>query len=275
MADSSILRGAASRINQSLGLQKGEKYGHTTTSLSLSKQPPKNFDGKALIEKILDRVKCNWHRKQSTGDQNWRWEKQLRTPGRNPRGKGQEVCLERLIVQTTNNDWVNQVPIASGLTRSGDRRRAIDLAHRSESNGYELIELKMGKEAGTALFAAMEILQYGIVYMFSRLYAKDLGYTVGKKSLLDANRICLQVLAPTEYYDKKRIHLGWLEEEINEGLRSFSKERNIQFQIDFEFQEFPPLSPGFHPCSLLKDLPAATPIINHILRGRTPVYRSS
>jgi hypothetical protein len=58
----------------------------------------------------------------------------------------------------------------------------------------------MGISAGHALFAVMESLKYGIIYLFSRAHARELGYPLGEKGLLDATHIRLNVLAPASYY---------------------------------------------------------------------------
>jgi len=226
-------------IDNALRLQC--KYKHKKSCLLLSRQPPARLDGKALIKEILKQVKSNWHGGESTGTKNWRWEKQ---PQIDTKNRSQEVRLERLIVNTTNDDWVNQVPIASGLTRGGDRRRAIDLAYRCGDGSYELIELKVDQKAGSPLFAAMEILQYGLLYVFYREHLKTLEpkpLEAEKKKLLGAAAIHLKVLAPESYYKNRKdeeYRLGPLKKMINEGLETFLAGRKFGFKMDFEFQKF-------------------------------------
>jgi hypothetical protein len=240
MSNSSILgKKVDEAIDRALGLQG--KYKHKNSCLLLSRQPPDRLDGIALIKEILKQVKSNWHKGESTGTKNWRWEKQTRIDKNN---KSQEVCLERLIVNTTSDDWVNQVPIASGLTRNGDRRRAIDLAHRCGDGSYELIELKVDQKAGSPLFAAMEILQYGLLYIFYREHLKTLEpkqLEAEKEKLLGAAAIHLKVLAPASYYKSKNgedYRLGPLKRMINDGLKTFLAGRKFGFKMDFEFQKF-------------------------------------
>jgi hypothetical protein len=127
------------------------------------------------------------------------------------------------------------------VNSNNEKHRSIDLVHWSRKNKdwYEFIELKVEAKSGRSpLFAAMEILQYGILYLFSRKHAKKMGYDVDQKPFLKANGVHLQVLAPSEYYDQERIHLGWLQDKINEGIRTYLRDET--YQMDFEFLKWPP-----------------------------------
>ena len=92
----------------------------------------------------------------------------------------------------------------------------------------------MNEHAGTPLFAAMEILQYGVLYIFSRENAKTLGYKVADIELLLATGIHLKVLAPATYYEG--YDLSWLEENINGGLDNFLDPSERGFKMDFKFE---------------------------------------
>ena len=230
MADSSILADVDNVINEALGLKDERfKYQHKKTCLLFSEGKTPDLDGNALVLKILDQIQSNWHKGESRSDnQNWRWQPNIEI---NEKNNSREVFLERLIVKTqVGKDWVNQVPVASGLTSSAGGRRAIDLVHKSEDDWYELIELKADHRGGTPLFAVMEILQYGVLYIFSRKNAQTLGYT--KKGILDANGIHLRVLAPADYYEP--YNLSRLEKSIDRGLTSFLAKSN--FKMDFKFE---------------------------------------
>jgi len=254
MYESSILAKVDSLIHEALGLKSGSlNYGHKTTCLELSGVAQPSFDAAALIENILAQVKENWHGQRSRSDnQNWRWTKNVKIDRKN---SSPEVALERWIVRTTGEDWVNQVPVASGLADSAGGRRAIDLVHRCGDGWYEFIELKADERGGTPLFAAMEILQYGVLYMFSRDNAQPLGYAEKRNELLRAAGIHLKILAPAAYYDE--YNLSWLENSINEGLGSFMARRNAGYRMDFSFEVLsliPSLAPvswgrGRHPRS--------------------------
>lgn len=272
MPDSSILgKKVEEAIDHTLRLQG--KYKHKKSCLVLSRQPPDRLDGEALIKEILKLVKSNWHNGESTGTKNWRWEKQTQI---NKKNKSHEVCLERLIVNATSDDWVNQVPIASGLTHSGDRRRAIDLVHRCGDGSYELIELKVDQKAGSPLFAAMEILQYGLLYIFYREHLKTLEpkqLEAEKEKLLGAAAIHLKVLAPESYYKDKKgenYKLEPLERMINDGFKAFLAGRKFGLKkMDFEFQKF---HCRFALGSVVTDRKSPDQRIVEALNQREPVY---
>lgn len=234
MPEPGILAKVDDLIDEALGLNSGRlNYKHKTTCLRLSKSTPPPLDGAALIENILAQIDRNWHQGKSTSNnQNWRWTK---NPDTDPKNRSREVILERRIVRTSGNDWVNQVPVASGLTKSaGGGRRAIDLVHRCGNGWYEFIELKANEGGGTPLFAAMEILQYGVLYVFSRASAQRLGYAESDSEVLRATGIHLNVLAPAAYY--KEYDLLWLEKAINEGLATFMARRERGYEMDFKFE---------------------------------------
>jgi hypothetical protein len=74
------------------------------------------------------------------------------------------------------------------------------LIHRCEEGVYELIELKV--ESNTPLYAAMEILQNAVLYIFYRERKKELeGEVAEPKDILRATVIHLRVLAPCNYYE--------------------------------------------------------------------------
>ena len=230
MSDSSILTDVDDVINEALGLENSRlKYNHKERCQLFSKGKTPELDGAVLIRKIFDQIQSNWHKgKSRSNNQNWRWEPNPEIADKN---KSREVFLERLIIKTqVGADWVNQVPVASGLTSRAGGRRAIDLVHRGENDWYELIELKVDHGGGTPLFAAMEILQYGVLYIFSREKAQELGYE--GIELLKAKGINLRVLAPADYYAP--YNLLWLEKSIDSGLASFLSKFN--FKMDFKFE---------------------------------------
>ena len=151
MSEPSILARVDDVIDEALGLKDSRfKYKHKKACQLLSEGIGPAFDAKALIGNILAQVKRNRDQTRLPSDKNWRWEKHLEIDSDN---RSPEVKLERQIVRSSGNDWVNQVPVASGLAGSGDRRRAIDLVHRCGNGWYEFIELKVGSD--TPLFGAM------------------------------------------------------------------------------------------------------------------------
>ena len=81
----------------------------------------------------------------------------------------------------------------------------------------------------------MEILQYGVLYIFSRINAKALGYDAKKIKLFGATGIHLKILAPAAYYEG--YDLAWLEGSINGGLAKFLDQgvRGFALEMDFKF----------------------------------------
>lgn len=148
-----------------------------------------------------------------------------------------EVTLERAIVRAAKSqdreDWSNQVPIASGMIAgSGDRRRAIDLVHRRGPDAFDFVELKVGSD--NPLYAAVEILKYGFVWLLSREHRAQLGYD--GKPLVGASDVRLSVLAPHPYYSG--LALDWLEAGLSEGVKALGTERQ-EVRLSFAFEAFP------------------------------------
>jgi len=130
-------------------------------------------------------------------------------------------------------DWSNQVPIAAGMIAgAGNNRRAIDLVHSRAPEKFEFIELKIGSD--TPLFAAVEILEYGFVWLLSRRDRGNLGYA--DRAIIQASGVQLSVLAPARYY--RELDLTWLSASLSEGVRRLG-ERHGDVRLDFAFQEFP------------------------------------
>lgn len=232
----SILQGVGEIIDQSLGLKgcgigKNPHYRHKETCQKLAASTLPTFDAKELIEKIYGKVLSNWkeglHHRPSK--QNWRFEA---FPNMAENNADPEIKLERAIVriQDTPNNWANQVPTSSGLLgQHADRHRNIDLIHRSVGGIYELIELKV--ESNTPFYAAMEILQNAVLYIFYRERKKQLEATVTEpKPILEATVIRLRVLAPYSYYEG--YELAWLETKIRSGLNAYLAQKMPDLKID-------------------------------------------
>jgi hypothetical protein len=130
------------------------------------------------------------------------------------------------------------IPVASGVlpdTEEGGRR--IDLARKCGPGWFEFVELKLGKNCDTPLHAAIEILGYGLLYVFSRVYTEQLRYD-SSNLLLSAQHISLKVLAPAQSYS-----VGSLEDfetAINDGLCALGNcLGEDRFAIDFQFEKLP------------------------------------
>ncbi len=212
-------------------------FAHKTSCLRLSKGPPAGVDVGQMISEMLACLEKNWgkspRRKYADpSNENWRFKKQLHISSKNT---SPEKLVEKGIIHISSKNLVNQVPTASGLwDHKSDRHRNVDLVHRLGPKEFEFIELKI--ESDTPLKASMEILLYGILYIFSRrLYDESVKQN---KELLQAEKVHLRVLAPLSYYAPYDI--AWLEMAIDSGLRSFlSTLDNVGFDMDFLFEAFP------------------------------------
>lgn len=217
-----------------------------TELIRLCRQPP-DVDGAALADRLLDKVRTNWRsgreaRGKPPSRENWRF----RPVGTISRlNTSPEVTFERNFIATTNGDWANQVPTASGILGTHtDKRRAIDLVRRCGNGVFEFIELKLGSD--TPLYAGLELLEYGVLYAFARVEAEALQYGQGFSEILDADAIRLRVLAPAAYYRyatrNGTVHqydLSWLDRLLNAATARLAARVEPGLQMDFAFEAFP------------------------------------
>ena len=271
-----ILGGTGHIIDHFFGLEQfGSSAPHYKNKLSclyLSENSFPELESLPLLADLYRTIESNWqqsrpHYGKPPSQENWRVERRPEIADRNT---SPEVTLERGIIQATDDTWVNQVPTSSGLTGPRyDKVRNMDLAHNLGHGEWEFIELKVNSD--TPLYAAMEIVQYGLLFLFSRCHQQELQYDTAK-DLLQATHVHLKVLAPSRYYTRNRAaqpyRLQWLEESLNEGLEQFVDERTrSSLRMDFQFEAFPsnftwPSTNGAHD-------PDA---IRAALRNRRPVY---
>lgn len=248
-------------------LQKGFRYEHKRSCIALSNEPYNQFDGYGLIAAIYDRIEKNLIRRpnRKPSSENWKlgsWSNKgaISENIKNKKNKSDEVTLERAIVEKWPENWTYQVTVASGLFGSiSDKRRAVDLVHNKGNGQFDFVELKI--KSDTPLYAAMEILGYGLVYLASRQdAAKNLGYVSEELPVLRASEITLCVLAPDDFYKNKNLYynLEWLQDAINKGLQKLGKGN---LKMVFRFEKF--LFPWNHDMSA-SDLP------EHLVRE--PVY---
>jgi hypothetical protein len=243
-------------------------YRHKESCLKLSQSRLANFSGEELIEKVYSKIESNRNKLRGPSDENWRLERQT---GIGERNDSSEVKLERAIVNIASAvwpdavNWYNQIPTSSGLIDEHcDKRCAIDLVHERADGSYEFIELKV--ESDNPLSAAMEILKYGILYIYSRKNRKDFGPK--SEGLLGAKIIHLVVLAPDHYYKdyERESGLAMLERKIDTALGTYLIKHRSEFQelrMDFRFEKFSDQSDH-----------SDTALIN-ILSNRTSVYLST
>jgi hypothetical protein len=96
------------------------------------------------------------------------------------------------------------------------------------------VELKV--DSDTPLHAAIEIIQYGMVWILSRQHRLSLGY--GELPILDAKVVQLTVLAPARYY--RCLDLSALAQGLNTAT-SILGIREARVALSFEFHAFPNL----------------------------------
>lgn len=274
---SSVLHGTGAIIDRFFGvggIGKPPHYRHKQSCLTLSEKPLSDASGATLIVEIYKQIEFNWRRSRSEygklpSKKNWCFRRQTEFDECNT---SPEVTLERRIIQSSDESWANQVPTSSGLTHHRfDKARNIDLVHKLDNGRCEFIELKVNSD--TPLYAAMEILTYGCLYLFSRQHRDDLGYG-SSRELLSLLSIHLRVLAPRLYYapDPRQpdqlYDIEWLAELVNEGLRQFAGGlAHLDLVMEFGFDSFPadftwPPSGG--------DMPDET--LQTALGNRRPVY---
>lgn len=241
-------------------LQKGFRYEHKRSCIALSNALYNQFDGYGLIAAIYDRIEKNLMRRpnREPSSENWKLCSVNRLSAKSENIKknkntSDEVTLERAIVERWPTEWTYQMPVASGLFGStSDKRRSVDLVYIKEKDNrnFDFVELKI--ESDSPLYAAMEILGYGLVYYASRQdTAKNLKYDSKDLAVLEASKISLCVLAPDDFYKYKNLYynLEWLQDAINKGLQKLDKGN---LKMEFRFEKF--LFPWNHNMSAI-DLP--------------------
>lgn len=192
-----------------------------------------SFDGELLVDSTYRLIAENYRRAGASAykdrsRENWRW--QSLQPQISARNRSPEVMVERAIAAACSRlgrtDWANQVPVASGLVAgTRDNRRAIDLVRRRGERHFEFIELKIASD--TPLYAAVEILAYGCLWLIAR---ED--KPARKCTLLDAERLDLCVLAPIDYY--AGYALRSIEEAFDVGARALGNRHKTELSFAFE-----------------------------------------
>jgi hypothetical protein len=204
--------------------------------LALGNEPPSSFDGPAFVDAVFSKVSNNWRHCLAVLDRdpspkNWRLRQEK---DNSPKNMSPEVTLERAIVNAAQaggrKDWCNQITVAAGIIAGN--RRAIDLVYQRGPAAFDLIELKIA--SNTPHSAAIEILEYGLIWLLSRRERERLGYA--GKPLIEATDIGLSVLAPHAYY--RNLDLSWLASGLDAGVRELGN-RIDGVKMGFAFTEFP------------------------------------
>lgn len=230
----SIFAGTANIIQQFFALGDGEhlKQKSTARRLASNLKGEQNFE--QLLQALYAAIESNWSGR-TPSKENWRIERQIEL---GPNNRSPEVLLERAIAilgeRGLLNDWFNQIPVASGLVNErSDKRAAIDLM-RYGGNKVAFVELKWASD--TPIFAAFEILLYGLAFIFSAVHRKQLSYQ--EQTLLDISELALEVLAPRQFFDG--YDLTGLQQKLDNAVRSLSREKTKGIlTVGFEFLCFP------------------------------------
>lgn len=260
MTAHSMLAGVDDFVDQFLGLEDvgttSPHYRHKTSCLRLSRDTGP-IDGPRLVRGMYDRIAANWPGTPCRGKHNWRLDPQTKICSHND---SPEKTFEKFVA-TNCPGWTNMVPTASGMlpdVEEGGRR--IDLVHELEPGAFEFIELKI--DSDTPLYATIEILGYGLLYVHARLHRTALGYPADSRPLLNARHIGLRVLAPQPFYAP--FSLRHLEAAVSSGVATLAEQMDVGCTINFRLEQF---SEGFRWPNA--DLKTAAQEVGR----REPVYR--
>ncbi len=207
-------------------------YRHRSAAIELSRREEPITNTLEFLQASYAQIDNNWRAakvnySKPPSRENWRWKRHLELAAGN---ESPELRLERAIVNACGDNWSNQMPTASGLvSATADKRAAVDLVHRDGSATYSLIELKVASD--NPLFAAIEILMHGILYVWSRNHQVELGYDVHLQPVLAGNSVTLSVLAPAPYYSG--YDLTNFGEAINRALEDFDQRRDLALAFEF------------------------------------------
>ncbi|NWF82859.1 MAG: hypothetical protein HXY18_03410 [Bryobacteraceae bacterium] len=245
----SLLSGVDDLIDRSLGVeaigQSAPHHKHLTSYRHVAGS--RLMDGIGMIGAAYTLIEQNWPGTRCRSSENWRWVKKLHISGQN---ESPEKRFEKAVAANCQ-EWFNMIPVASGVIpglQEGGRR--IDLARECEPGWFEFVELKFGPNCDTPLRAAIEILQYGLIYVFSRVHASGLGYDAGNR-LLSARRISLKAVLPAEAYSSGSLER--LEGSLNAGLRALTARLGVQCQLDFVFESLPAHASESDPCAAMRN----------------------
>jgi hypothetical protein len=230
-----LFSGVDDAINRAFGITS---YHHRSKFREVIESPPKSFNGVSFVESVFQIINGNWescvlNKVRKPSAENWRWfEPKIALADNN---RSAEVCLERALVNAClkagRTDWSNQVPLAKFVGKSSYSRKAIDLVHQRGAHAFDLIELKVASD--NPLYAAMEILQYGLVWLVSRRDRERLGYA--GKPIIEANDVLFVVLAPEVYFEK--LDVGRVGKPLDRGLSVLGEKHGVR--LGFQFQTFP------------------------------------
>lgn len=220
-----LFEGLDPLINAAFGVVD---YGQASAALNVSHRRPLDLDGTAFVRAVFDHLAGNWERAMARSPrgsaQNFRWPvPQLVLADHNTSA---EITLERRLIRALTaagrTDWSNQVPLISGVAGPhAYKKRAVDLVHQTPEGGFELVELKVA--SNTPLFASIEILVYGLLWLLSRRDRHRLRYA--GRPVVEATTLRLSVLAPAAFYAP--YDLADLVHALDEGVAALGRECGV------------------------------------------------
>jgi hypothetical protein len=232
----SLVAGTDAIVHRVLGIKN---LRHRSSLDRLSANWPAVETMTSMVEQLFAQVSTNWDigrgaSPRQPSSQNWRWGRPVTTIA--AQNRSPEVVLERAIARACGasgrTDWCNQIPVASGVIDSSTHKRsAIDLVHQEGVGAFDFVELKIHSD--TPLLAAIEIVQYGLIWLLSRRDRVLCGYR--ECVLRDASTIRLCVLGPSSYYGDR--DLSPLANALSAGLHTIGAAQG-GVALSFAFQEF-------------------------------------
>ena len=231
----SILDGIGGLVDEWLQIKpKGKPpyYRHRSAALDLSRRKTPITGTLDFLEASHTQLHDNWRAAIEAGysnpsKENWRWKRHLDL---SPQNTSPELKLERSIIRACGDRWSNQMPTASGLVGPAtDKRAAVDLVYRKDPSTCSFVELKVSSD--NPLFAAIEILMYGLLFVWSKENQESLSYDTRSQPVLAANTLTLAVLAPGDYY--RGFDLQNLASALDDGLAEFGKRYGLALGFRF------------------------------------------
>ncbi len=197
-------------------------------------------EGKSLVQDLYQQLESNWDNQPTSGKMNWFHRQALDL---SEKATSPEVTLNRTFMQVVSDaNWANEVPVASGVADTSSD--SVDFVLKSDDQ-YWMIELKWPrpKDSQNAtpsqkpLGAAVQVLRYGLAYVFSRANAGKLGYNPTGQPILIASQVHLRVLGPEHFYSpfvSKSRWLQKLEKEFDEGIADLASRNGLEMSFAFE-----------------------------------------
>lgn len=222
------------------------RYANKSSLDRLIKDNVLHSEGETLVHKLYEQLDLNWDQQAARGNLNWFYRQKLHL---SENATSPEVTLNRTFMQVVaDENWANEVPVASGVADTSSD--SVDFVLKSDDHDeYSMIELKWPRENSQSptptqmpLGAAVQVLRYGLAYVFSRVNAEKLGYLPTDQPILSTSQVHLRVLAPKHFYAPFLTENGWLkklESAFDKGVKDLASTKCEGLQMSFAFEQFP------------------------------------